>query len=273
LWQGTHAYRIEKRELCADRIWLLEIAPRWPGRVRFRAGQFAWLKLGHRWAHRDNPFSISNAPGDEGRFQFLIKEAGDTTRGLAAQAVGLNAYLDGPHGCFAIPAEAPSVVMLAGGIGVAPFVGLLADAVARQDRRPMRLIYADKNREQMVDVVALSGASQLHDFQCLPMVEQAHSDWTGLTGRLDANGLARVLEHPAVAPLRDTTYMVCGPAPMMDAVEVALVTRGVPLERVVSEHFQYKPSSQSPLARRMRHAWWALSAASLLGLVLALAWR
>jgi predicted ferric reductase len=274
LWQGAHPYRIEKLVRCADSIWLVEVAPRSPGRTRFRAGQFAWLKLGHRWPHRDNPFSISNAPNAGETVQFLIKEAGDMTRGLGREAVGNVAYLDGPHGRFEIPADATAVVMHAGGIGVAPFVSLLADAVARQERRPLRLIYADKNRDQMVNVVALSGAGALPDFALLPMVEQPDADWTGLTGRLDAHGLTKVLEHPAVAPLTDTAcHLVCGPEPMMDAVETALVARGVPTARVVSEHFKYDFSGRSPLARRMRRAWLTLSAASLLGLLLALAWR
>ena len=274
LWQGAHPYRIEKLERCADRIWRLEIAPRSPKGARFRAGQFAWLKLGQRWPHRDNPFSISNAPGEGGRVQFLIKEAGDMTRGLAQHTVGDTAYLDGPHGRFDLPPEATAVVMHAGGIGVAPFVSLLADAVARQDPRPLRLIYADKHRNQMVDVVALSGADALPDFQLLPMVEQPDAAWEGLAGRLDAIGLAKALAHPAVAPLANTAYhLVCGPEPMMDAVETALVTRGVPPERVFSEHFKYDFSGLSPLAKRMRQTWWGLSAASLLGLMLALVWR
>jgi predicted ferric reductase len=274
LWQGAHPYRIEKLERCADRIWLLEIAPRSPEGALFRAGQFAWLKLGHRWPHRDNPFSISNAPVAGGRVQFLIKEAGDMTRGLTQHAVGESAYLDGPHGRFEIPAEAAAVVMHAGGIGVVPFVSLLTDAVARQERRPLRLIYADKHRDQMVDVVALSGASALPDFQLLPMVEQPDTAWEGLTGRLDANGLAQALAHPAVAPVANTAcHLVCGPEPMMDAVETALVARGVPPARVFSEHFKYDFSGRSPLARRMRRAWWGLSVASLLALVLALVWR
>jgi ferredoxin-NADP reductase len=77
-----------------------------------------------------------------------------------------------------------------------------------------------------------------------------------------------------VAPVANTAcHLVCGPEPMMDAVETALVARGVPPARVFSEHFKYDFSGRSPLARRMRRAWWGLSVASLLALVLALAWR
>ena len=58
-----------------------------------------------------------------------------------------------------------------------------------------------------------------------------------------------------------------------EAYEIWHKVVGVPAERIVCEHFKYDFSGRSPLARRVRHAWWSLSAASLLGLALALAWR
>jgi len=274
LWQGAHPYRIEKLQRCAERIWLLELLPRTPVASRFRAGQFAWIKLGHRWPHRDNPFSISNAPNPQGKVSFLIKEVGDMTRALPRSSLGETVYLDSPHGCFEIPIDANAIVMHAGGIGIAPFVGLLADAVARRDKRPFRLIYAEKHVDQMVDVVALSGAAQLADFALVPMVQEPEPAWQGLCGRLDAAGLAQVLRHPSVAPLAPSAcHMVCGPEPMMDAVETTLMELGVPSVRIVSEHFQYDYNGSSPLMRRSRNGWWMLSGASLIGLALALLWR
>uniref|UniRef100_UPI003561E66B ferric reductase-like transmembrane domain-containing protein n=1 Tax=Hydrogenophaga sp. TaxID=1904254 RepID=UPI003561E66B len=110
LWQDAQPYRVQKLERCAERIWLLEIAPQRARPTHFRAGQFAWLKLGQRWPHRDNPFSISNAPNPQGMVQFLIKEAGDMTRAVAQCTQGEMAYLDGPHGRFDIPADASALV-------------------------------------------------------------------------------------------------------------------------------------------------------------------
>jgi hypothetical protein len=60
---------------------------------------------------------------------------------------------------------------------------------------------------------------------------------------------------------------------MMDAVETTLVRRGVPAELIVSEHFKYDFSGRSPLALRVRQAWWLASGGVLLGLALTLAWR
>lgn len=274
LWLTTRSYRITRLEQAAERIWLLEVSPTRRPRRPFRAGQFAWIRLGHLRAYDDNPFSLSMANDVHGRLQFLIKEAGDMTASLSRHRPGETVHIDGPHGQFAFPSDARAIVMYAGGIGVAPFVALLADAVARGDTRPIRLIYADRSAAQMVDLQGLSGANALADFACVPMVEQPVPGWQGLTGRLDEAGLAAVLGHPAVAPwVEQATHMVCGPEPMMDAVESALVARGVPGGRIVSEHFRYDFAGRSPLSLARRRAWWALSAASLCGLALALALR
>jgi predicted ferric reductase len=274
LLQGARPFRVDLVRRCAEGIWLLQISA--PGRrpLRFRAGQFAWLKLQQRWPHRDNPFSICNAPDAQGRVQFLIKEVGDMTRALPQCPVGATAYLDGPHGRFEIPASARAVVMYAGGIGIAPFLSLLADCVARQDRRQIRLVYADKCLAQMVDVAALSGAQSLHDFELLTMVEQADIGWTGLSGRLDAAGLVQAWQQPGLTPGDDETcHLVCGPEAMMDAVETALTSRGVPSARIISEHFKYDFAGRSPQARNVRRAWLVMSVATLAGLLLALVWR
>lgn len=272
--QGARPYRISQLARCADQIWLLTLTPAAAPRQTFRAGQFAWLKLQHRWPHRDNPFSICNAPGPAGELQFLIKEAGDMTRSLAHCPVGAAAYVDGPHGRFDIPPDAPAVVLYAGGIGVAPLLSLLRGAVARQDARPLRLIYADKIPGQMVDVLRLSGAASLPDFQLLRMVEQPPEGWDGLVGRLDAAGLHEALQDPAMTNMpADTCHLVCGPEAMLDTVESVLMLRGVPAPRIVSEHFRYDFTGRSPRARHLRQGWYAVSAAIVLGLVLTLAWR
>ncbi len=275
LLQGARPFRVDFVRRCAEGIWLLQVSAAGRRPWQFRAGQFAWLKLQHLWPHRDNPFSMCCATDAQGRVQFLVKEAGDMTRALPLCPVGATAYLDGPHGRFEIPTGARAVVMYAGGIGIAPFLSLLADCVARKDTRPIRLVYADKCPAQMVDVAALSGARALPDFELLPMVEQADdTGWIGLRGRLDAAGLAQVWQQPGMNPADDATcHLVCGPEGMMDTVETALTAHGVPAAHIVSEHFKYDFSGRSPLARRMRRAWLAISAAALIALVLALVWR
>lgn len=272
--QAGRPYRVSRITPQAQKIWELEIRPQGSHSLAFQPGQFVWLKLGALTPHKDHPFSISSAPVPSGELRLLIKAVGDFTNALPRTPTGITAYVDGPHGHFCLPDEAPSVIMIAGGIGIAPFLGLLEGCVQRDDGRPIRLIYADRNASQMVDVAGLSGTHRLRNFQLLRMVEQPGPDWSGLTGRLDEAGLSQALADPAVAACLPTAQvMVCGPGAMMDAVETGLAARGVGPDRVVSEHFQYEFGGRSPRARLTRLTWLALSAGLALVVALAAAWH
>lgn len=274
LWQSRHAYRLNQVRPLAQKIWELEVSPIGGKPLKFAPGQFAWLKLGGLASYKDHPFSISSVPEPSGQLRFIVKEAGDFTRALPHSASNTVAYIDGPYGNFSIPPSAPAIVMLAGGIGIAPFVSLLSDCARRGERRPIRLIYAEHDVIQMVSLEALCACAQLADFRLLPMVEAPDPAWAGLVGRLDAKGLALALSHEAVAPLAaDAHYMVCGPGAMMDAVESCLHAQGVDANRVQSEHFQYNFSGRSPRALALRRGWLGLSLSAGLLSLLVLALR
>jgi predicted ferric reductase len=267
----------------AERIWELVLQPNKPRAMRYQAGQFAWLRVHGQAPHHDHPFSISSAPLPNGQVHMLIKEAGDFTQGLDRLA-GHTAYLDGPYGHFTLPADNRPLVLLAGGIGVAPFVGLLQACAQQGSQRPIRLVYADRHAGQMVDVAALAGTQALKDYACLRVVEQLNApslseaehspvntphETPAHVGRLDAAGLSVVLAHPKMAPqVADAHFMLCGPNGMMDQAETALMAAGVPETRIHAEHFQYDFKGQSPLARKARRYWLGTSAALLAGIVL-----
>lgn len=259
--QARRPYRVSRVSPLAQKIWELEILPAGGKPMQFAPGQFVWLKLGGLAPHRDHPFSISSAQEPSGSLRFVIKEAGDFTQALPAQPAGTPAYVDGPHGNFSIPAQAEAVVMIAGGIGIAPFLGVLSACAQQGERRPIRLIYAERDVTQMVPVDRLCGSEGLADFQQILMVEKPDEGWAGLVGRLDASGLAQALASAGVAQMADKAhFMVCGPSRMMDGVETSLLARGVPMSHVQSEHFQYDFSGRSPKAHAIRKRWLALSA-------------
>lgn len=278
--QRGQPYTVVSVRSVAERIWELVLQPNTSQAMRFQAGQFAWLRMHGQAPHHDHPFSISSAPLPGGQVHMLIKEAGDFTQGLDRLA-GHTAYLDGPYGHFTLPADNRPLVLLAGGIGVAPFVALLQACAQQGSQRPIRLVYADRHAGQMVDVAALAGTRTLGDYACLGVVEQtnggSHDHPLGEActqapahiGRLDTTGLSVVLAHPQIAPLvADAHFMLCGPNGMMDQAETALMAAGVPEQRIHAEHFQYDFKGQSPLARKARRYWLTTSMGLVAGIVL-----
>lgn len=268
--QKNAAFTVSRLRQRAPDIVELVIAPLRARRFRFKPGQFAWLKLGSTKVTHDHPFSIASSPQPSGEVHFLIKSVGDFTSAVAQTPVGTPAYLDGPHGHFQIPENAPAVVMIAGGIGVAPFCGLLQACVDQRDARPIRLIYGNRLVAQQVDVMGISGAKALADFQLVQVVGEGQPENQSITGQLDASVLAQVLQQPSIAGIRDrAVFMVCGPVAMIDAVEAALVSLGIPLGRIVSEKFQYDFNLISPRSRRNLGVWLAVSLLLLLSALLA----
>ena len=110
--------------------------------LQYRAGQFAWLSLAPRLLPLfDHPFSLAPAPAAGPEISFIIKEVGDFTERVGSVAVGTAVGVDGPHGSFTLPAPGHgSVLLVAGGAGIAPIMGILRDLAATRDQRSMRLI-------------------------------------------------------------------------------------------------------------------------------------
>ncbi len=259
LLQTLRPYRVSAVRKLAARIWELRIAAVGHDGLRFRAGQFVWLKLGRAlFRITEHPFSIACGPTKGGELRFLIKESGDFTSTIGALREGTRAYLDGPHGNFTLRGRAgESLVLIAGGIGVAPILGLLDELRDDADPRPVTLIYGNRIEEQILPIEALAALEPGHQVRIEHVLSEPPQGWPGPVGVLDRQVLGNLL--PAAERPRMLCF-VCGPAPMIDAVEKALGELGIALERIVSEKFQYELSEPTERGRKVRNAWLALSA-------------
>ncbi|MDH4094983.1 MAG: ferredoxin reductase family protein [Betaproteobacteria bacterium] len=226
----------------AERQWRVVLEPADARGFTFAAGQFAWLKL-HRALGRitEHPFSIASAPGQLPLLQFLIKEAGDFTGAIGRVPTGSRAYIDGPYGDFTLVGRAGKGVMLiAGGIGIAPLLSLARDLSATSDARPLKIVYADKSEAQLAARGELESIARGAPGRELHLVLGAHLDQERL----------RKLLPPADAD--QWLYFVCGPPAMIDAVELSLARLGVPLKQIVSERFVYDTGIATPRERLTR---------------------
>lgn len=93
----------------------------WPGH---KAGQFAFVTFDDK--EGPHPFSLSSAWCNDGKLAFSIKGLGDYTRTLPdTLKVGDAVKVEGPYGCFDFHSRKPRQIWVAGGIGIAPFIGRL----------------------------------------------------------------------------------------------------------------------------------------------------
>ncbi len=277
LRQRSRPYRVTSVDRAADRTWVLELEPDkaagHDGRAfSYRAGQFAWLKL-ERALFRitEHPFSISSAPAAGGQLEFTIKEAGDFTGRIGEVPLGARAYLDGPYGNFTLEGDdTRPLVLIAGGVGMAPIMSLLRQLKASGSRRQVLLLQANRHQGQILYSAELADMERSMSLQVHYMLSEPPTGWAGLTGMPGAEALTTLVPEEQ---RRGSVYYVCGPAAMIDTVEAVLDRQfRVPPEQVCSERFRYSFGARVGSAGRALLAFSTITLVAL-GAVLAFALR
>jgi ferredoxin-NADP reductase len=167
----------------------------------------------------------------------MIKNRGDFSGAAGDIAPRTPAYVDGPHGNFMLEGRpCRSIALFAGGIGIAPLLGILRDLQLRGDRRPVRLVYGTRNAGRLVGMDVIDAARQGLDLRVDCVLEEPPPGWTGEVGAISPAVVARAIA--GLEPGR-CLCLLCGPAPMMLAVERVLLGLGVPGGNIVFERFDY----------------------------------
>jgi predicted ferric reductase len=211
----------------------------------FLPGQFAWLDIGRVPVPlRDHPFSIASAPQALPTLRFLIKARGDFTGALARLPVGAVAHLDYPHGSFTpLARDWDRLLLVAGGIGVAPMFSILRALAAAGETRPVTLAYGVNRVQDLVGRDELNAMTSTLALDLHLFVDQPTGD-PGADPVLRPRAellptLAAVARAAQAAGRHGLLAMICGPVGMPRAVEAVLRAEGVPRHAVVYERFDY----------------------------------
>ncbi len=121
--------------------WTIVLEPKGHEGFDFNAAQVAWININSSpFSMHKNPFSISGSAHRKDELRFTIKNLGDFTSTIGDLRGGETVYVDGPFGSFSItdPKTQKGLVLLAGGIGVAPIMSILQTMA---DAGDMRTVY------------------------------------------------------------------------------------------------------------------------------------
>jgi len=235
-WELRTPYAVEQVRPERGSAYTLRIAPiNHPG-IRFQPGQFAWITLGDSpFSDREHPFSFSSSAEEAPRhLEFTIKDLGDFTRRIKDLKPGQKAYLDGPFGALSADRHpgAEGFVFIAGGIGITPMMSHLRTFADRGDRRPLLLIYGGLNLESLTFREEIDALIPRLNLKVVYVLANPPPDWPGERGFISGESLGRHIPRDG-----QHEYFICGPQPMMDAVERSLHRLGVPFGDFHSERF------------------------------------
>ncbi len=217
---------------------LLRVRPVGHEGFAFEAGQFAWMITGTSplWSAQ-HPISMASSaerPAD-GTIEFGIKALGDWSGSVVPSLTpGSRLWLDGAYGAFTPEGHpAQGYVLIAGGVGISPMRSILQTLRDREDVRPIVLFYAVHDWSRVAFRDEIDAFARTLSLSIVYVFERPGEDWTGERGFVDADLLRRHLPRQ----YRRFLYFVCGPIPMMDALEKTLVEIGVPAGAVQTERF------------------------------------
>jgi predicted ferric reductase len=236
-------------------------------RFDFHAGQFVWVTFGRRHPVTDHPFSIASSPEELPKLRFIIKENGDFTDKISTLAKGTPAYVDGPHGNFFADSSAEAIVLIAGGVGIAPIISIARSLADQSYKGSVALMIATRGELEQLFAAEIERLSGELDIRSMLVVERPSSSWRGEHGRIDA---AKLKILTTGIPLSRVEILICGPLPMMAATSLLLMKMGVPETNIKYERFDYH-AGDDPKSRTMRRSFLLLFATAAASLVLAAA--
>lgn len=158
-----------------------------------------------------------------------------------------------PFGKFTVVPDAnreTHYVMIAGGSGITPMMGIAKAVLTHEPKSKMTLIYANRNPESVIFKTVLADMEKNSDgrFKVIHNYDSAPMTWFGLKGFLTEDKVQNILHSKIGGPFQNYGYYICGPSPMMDIVKKGLAKAGVEASHIHNEYFGAPISEKSPEA-------------------------
>ena len=224
---GRKPYKVESVEAEPNAVYTLNLLPDGHAGVPFKAGQIAWISTGKSpWVLSRNPFSYAGSDvAPDGRIRFAIKEAGDFTSTIKDLKPGDRVFVDGPYGHFNLQLDntQKGIVLIAGGIGVAPVMSIVNSLADTNDKRPVYVFYGDYNEDTALYQDEFAAAAEKINLKLFTVLEKPLNKDYPYAGYITSELMASVLPEN----YKDLFYFVCGPEPMLRAMEKNFVKLGI----------------------------------------------
>jgi cytochrome-b5 reductase len=179
------------------------------------------------------PYTPSSMPGTTGFFDLTVKryESGTVSKYLHDQHIGDAVLMSGPNsGGHWVDGMAKRVGFVAGGTGITPMISIIRWILARRIYAELFLIFANKTEADIILREEWNRALREHrNFHCHHVLEQPPPGWPEGTGRVTSE----ILKQHLPAPALDTCIFLCGPPPMVDALEATLKELGYAEQAII----------------------------------------
>jgi CDP-4-dehydro-6-deoxyglucose reductase len=219
---AQHTARIAAIEDIAPDIRILRLEMADGARLHFKPGQYVFIAAP---GQEPRAFSIASPPEDP-LIELHVRSAG---HGISAHAMALKAgdalTVRGPLGTNILREGSGPLLVLAGGIGIAPMKSIVESRLQQKDESPLHLYWGVRDRSQLyLDGLFRDLARRYPHFHYRPVPQ----DEKGFIGAALAADLA---------DLSSFSVYLAGPKPMIDATTPLLLEKGARRDHIFSDAF------------------------------------
>lgn len=245
---AEHFYPLRVTEIVAEtdeaNSILFEVPEELASAFLFKAGQHLTLRaeVGGEEVRRN--YSLCVAPGS-GELRVTVKRiAGGVFSNWVGDRLMPGDVIDvmTPHGSFTYDFDAEAerrYVAFAGGSGITPVISLIRTAMAAEPKSRFTLFYGNRDAGSIIFLEALAGLKDRYmgRFELYHFLSDEEGDVELFNGMLDRETCEVAIEHLVDAPEDVDAWFICGPGPMMDAAEAALLDKEVAKDHIHIERF------------------------------------
>lgn len=157
-----------------------------------------------------------------------------------------------PHGSFTWNFDAQTerrYAAFAGGSGITPILSLIKTALETEPKSRFTLCYGNRVSASVMFLEEIAGLKDryIDRFAVFHFLEDEEEEIALFNGRLDRAKCDEILGS-LIAPEKTDAFFICGPGPMMDAIEAALHARGVARNKILIERFTTAALSEAQAA-------------------------
>lgn len=210
----------------------------------FKAGQHLTLRATIDGEEVRRNYSLCTAPA-EGDWMVTVKRIGG---GIFSNWVGDQLRAGDtidvmvPHGSFTTEfdrANRRHLVGIAGGSGITPVMSLARTLLREEPQSRFTLLYGNRDSSSVIFLEALAGLKDRHldRLEIYHFLDAEEQDIELFNGMLNRERLEEAIAALVPDAAEVDGWFICGPGPMMDAAEGALLDRNIPRERIHIERF------------------------------------